>query len=113
MRNGQLVLVKCKIRKGAFSGERVFQLSMPHGNGEYIGIAPVDHCFDDERNTLGRTQPEIGKEIDGFIEAYVITNGGDEARIELPDGEAIYVSVEQVAFQRETDRGSKYVPVGS
>jgi hypothetical protein len=86
---------------------------MTGGNGEYIGIAPVDHCFDENRNILGRAQPPTGDEIDGYLEAYVIANGGDDARIELPDGEAIYVPIEQVAFQRETDRGSKYVPVGS
>jgi hypothetical protein len=113
MRNGQLVLVNCKIRSGAFSGERVFQLRMAGGEGDYIGIAPVDHCLDAHRNPLGRDQPPAEVEIDGFVEAFLIANGGDEARIELPDGEVICVPAGQVPYQREPDRGSKYVPVGS
>ena len=45
MRDGQLVLVSCKIQKGAFSGERIVQLTMADGQGEYIGISPVGHCL--------------------------------------------------------------------
>ena len=111
MRNGQLVLVVCKIRMGAFSGERVFELRMAGAQGDYIGIAPVDHCLDANRNPLGRDQPPTGVEIDGFVEAFLIANGGVEARIELPDGEAIRVPVEQVQYQKEFDRGSTYVPI--
>jgi len=113
MRNGQLVLVTCKIRRGAFSGERVFQLPMSGGQGDYIGIAPVDHCLDEDRKHLRRDRPTDDDEIEGFIEAFLIANGGAEARIELPDGEAIRVPVEQVPFRMESDRGSNYVPVGS
>lgn len=111
MRNGQLVLVLCQIKRGAFSGERVFQVPMAGGRGDYIGIAPVDHCLDGQRNPLRRDQPPAGVDIEGFVEAFLITNGGEEARIELPDGEAIRVPVRQVPYQREADQGSKYVPV--
>lgn len=113
MRNGQLVLVSCKIRRGAFSGERVFQLPMAGEPGDYIGIAPADHCLDKDRNPLGRDRPPAGDEIEGFVEAFLIANGGDEARIELPDGEAIRVPFDRVPYQKEPDRGSRYVPVGS
>ncbi len=113
MQNGQLVLVKCKIRRGAFSGERVFQLSMAGGQGDYIGIAPVDHCLDEQRNPLNRDQPPTGVDVDGYLEAFLIANGNAEARIELPDGEAVRVSIEQLPYRKESDRGFKYVPVGS
>ena len=113
MRNGQLVLVSCKIRRGAFSGERVFQLPMAEDQGDYIGLAPVDHCLDERLDPLGRDQPPAEVDIDGFVEAFLIANGGVEARIELPDGEAVRVSVAQLPYQKEPDRGSKYVPVGS
>ena len=65
------------------------------------------------RKPLDRDQPPDGADIDGFVEAYLIANGSDEARIELPDGEAIRVQVEQLPYRRESDRGSKYVPIGS
>lgn len=113
MRTGQLVLVKCKFRRGAFSGERVFRLPMAEAPNEYVGIAPVGHCLDQNQVRLGRDQPSVDVEIDGFIEAYLIANGGAQARIELPDGEAIRVPIGQVAYQREQDQGSKYVPVRS
>jgi len=113
MRNGQLVLVSCKLRRGAFSGERVFQLPMAVVRDDYIGIAPVAHCLDQHRLPLGRDQPPGEVEIDGFVEAFLIANGSAEARIELPDGEAISVPIVQVAYQREPDPRSNYVPVRS
>ncbi len=113
MQNGRLVLVTCRIRGGAFSGERVFQLPMARRGGDYIGIAPVDHCRDRDLNLLGRDQPSPDQEIEGYVEAYLIANGGAEARIELPDGEAIDVPVDQVSYQKDPNLESKYVPVGS
>jgi hypothetical protein len=113
MRNGQLVLVACRLHKGAFSGERVFRLPMAGSRDDYIGIAPVSHCFDEDLKPLGRNEPPGDSEIDGFIEAYLISNGGSEARVELPDGEAIRIPTSRVSHQRETGRGSAYVPVGS
>jgi hypothetical protein len=113
VRNGQLVLVACTIRPGAFSGERVFQLPMSAPLDEYVGIAPVAHCFDQEKNPLTKGHPPEGSVIDGFVEAYLISNGGDSAKIELPDGEAVIVAATLVPYRRESDREAKYVPVGS
>lgn len=113
MRNGQMVLVACKIGTGAFSRERVFRLPMAGDRDEYIGIAPVDHCRDSKVAPLDRDQPPAGSEIDGYIDAFLISNGGAEARVELPDGEAITIPAEQVKFLQTADRGPKYVSVGS
>ncbi len=111
MERGQMVLVSCTIEAGAFSGERVFRLKLVDGTADYSGVAPVRYCFTAEQATLGRDQPPRGHAIEGFVEAFLISNGGDQATVELPDGEAVRVNLSQVPFRQAPGRKSKYVPV--
>jgi hypothetical protein len=113
MKNGQFVLVTCEISPGAFSGERVFQLLMSDPHDQYVGIASVAYCFDQDKTPLKPGHPPAGSVIDGFIETYLISSGPDEARVELPDGEAVTVANSLVRYRRECNRNAKYVPVGS
>lgn len=110
MNRGQLVLVACKIEAGAFSGERVFRLSTTQRD-DYSGVVPSRYCFDKKRQPLGRDQPARGKPIDGYIEAFLVENGGDTATLELPDGEVVAVGLSQVPYRKSQDRQSQYVPV--
>jgi hypothetical protein len=110
MNRGQMVLVACTIEAGAFSGERVFRLATAQRE-EYSGVVPSHYCFDSKRRPLGRDQPPRGKPINGFIEAFLVENGGATAIVELPDGEVVQVSVSQVPYRKSQDRESQYVPV--
>lgn len=45
--------------------------------------------------------------------AFLIANGGDQATVELPNGEAVEVPASQVPFRQAQDREAQYVPLGS
>lgn len=110
MNRAQIVLVACTIESGAFSGERVVRLSTAE-QGEYSGVVPSHYCFDGKRQPIGRDQPPRGKPIKGYIEAFLVDNGGDTARVELPNGEVVPVELSQVPYRKSHDRESQYVPV--
>jgi hypothetical protein len=109
MDRGQTVLVSCSIEKGAFSGERVFHLTLADGS-EYFGVAPAHYCFKDPETAVSRDEPAEGASIPGFVEAILISNGGDKAMVELPDGEAVQVEASQIPF-RQKRKETRYVPL--
>ena len=112
MDRGNIVLVACVIESGAFSGERVFRLKLADGT-DYSGVTPAHYCHDKERRVLARDQPQKGQWIEGYIMAFLIANGGDQATVELPNGEAVEVPASQVPFRQAQDREAQYVPLGS
>ena len=73
----------CKLYPSAFSGEVVFQVSTIIGE-PYEGVAPK-HCVKPD------TKPNKDG-IDGRIEVRVLDNGGEEARVFVPDGQILTVS---------------------
>jgi hypothetical protein len=111
MECGETVLVSCTIGSGAFSGERVFRLTMGGAGGEYSGVAPVRYCLNANQERLGKNEPTSGSEIGGFVEALLVANGGEEATVELPNGDVIPVSLRAVPFRQSATQDSKYVPV--
>jgi hypothetical protein len=112
MNRGDMVLVGCTIEAGAFSGERVFRLGLADGE-EYSGVAPVHYFRDGETRPLGRNVPPAGRSITGYVEGFLVEDGGDQATVELPDGEAHRVPRSQVPFRQSRDREAPYVPLGS
>jgi hypothetical protein len=115
MNYGQTVLVACTIEPGAFSGERIVTFPIVEGPAqEYSGIAPVHYCLDEQTQPLGRDQPTKGNFIKGYVEAFLIANGGDRAYVELPDGQAVRVVVSRVKIvQKPKHQEPEYVPLGS
>lgn len=86
---GQQVFLKCEISMGGFSGERVFELSTTSGS-DYAGIAPVAYCRRDDGSCYNVHEPRSKER--GKVMARLIRNGGNEAFVAIPDGEAISVS---------------------
>jgi hypothetical protein len=114
MRNGQMVLVACSIEAGAFSGERVIRLKLADSGREFTGIVPVHYCRQSETTKLGANQPAPGSPpIEGFVEAYLVNNSGEQATVELPSGDVVRVNVQEVPYELRQSRDDRYVPVGS
>jgi hypothetical protein len=109
MNHGQMVFVACALEVGAFSGERTFRLKLVEPPVEYAGIAPVHYCLTSEKAPLRTDQPAPGHPISGFVEAYFISNGGDEASVELPDGVAVRVKLSQLLVRQERSQEPDYV----
>jgi hypothetical protein len=110
MNKGQTVLLVCQISRSGFSGERVFRLTLADGT-EYVGVAPVDYCYHPDKSPLGTDDPPQGQRIDGLVEGRVIENGGRVAKVAMPDGEVIEVSLDRIPFGRS--KQTDYVPLGS
>jgi hypothetical protein len=110
MNRGQTVLLACQISASSFSEERVFRITLAN-NTEYVGIAPVDYCRRQDQSAIGLNEPPKGKRISGFVEGRVIEDGRREAKVALPDGEAITVPLDRISFVSEP-KETTYVPVG-
>jgi hypothetical protein len=100
MRDGHMVLVACSIEVGAFSGERVIRLNLADSSQGFTGIVPFHYCRQSEDTKLEPHQPAPGSApIDGFVEAFLISNGGEQATVELPSGDVVRVDVREVPYQ--------------
>ena len=105
------ILVRCRISRSSFSGERVFRVAKSDGN-EHIGVAPVHYFLTQNNEPLGeRVPPKKGDQVPGWIQALLIENGGDEASVVFPGGEMARVNLREVASQ--SPESICYVPVGS
>jgi hypothetical protein len=110
MNQGQIVLLACEISPSGFSGERVFRIALAK-NTEYVGVAPVDYCRRQDKAPVGSNEPSKGERIKGFVEGRVIENRGREAKVALPDGEAIIVPLDRISFVSSEPKEMTYVPV--
>ena len=79
--------IECKLYPSAFSGEVVIQVDTTNQQS-YEGVAPkhyVDH----------KVQPTKDG-VDGQVKVRVLTNGGKEARVSVPDGQILNISADKV-----------------
>jgi uncharacterized protein YqfA (UPF0365 family) len=77
----------CKVYTSAFSGEVVFQVATIIGE-LYAGVAPKHYVEPAIQPTKAG--------VDGRVKVRVLSNGGDEARVSVPDGEILTVPADKV-----------------
>src|SRR5437868_3254185 len=95
---GEMVLLRCWLTRGGFSGERVFRLIQADSADEYVGAAPVDYCFHLDRTSIGPDEPRKGHPIEGLVTGRVIENGEDRVLVAVPDGETLLTTIDQIAY---------------
>ena len=81
------------IWRGAFSGERVFEIALADGR-TYRGVAPVHYCWDDEGRPLGPNEP--AEKIRGGIACRVLGRIDNAPVVSIPDGEVVPVAEETI-----------------
>ena len=74
--------IDCKLYTSAFSGELVFQIDTTV-DGSYEGVAP--------KHFVETPTPPTKDGVDGQVRVHVISNGGKEARVSMPDGQVLTV----------------------
>jgi hypothetical protein len=89
------VAVFCKIRRGAFSDQRIFQILLATGD-EHVGAASVQYFVKKNDSPLGTSEPPVGKELDGKVAARVVAEGDNEVVTSLPDGEVVTLRKNQL-----------------
>lgn len=100
----RLVAIRSKIIRGAFSGERIFELKLAD-NTSYRSVAPRHFFWNDQGSILLKDEPADELE-DGLVAARFVDYVDDNQWIvEVPDGEVIAVDGEDVR-----DRPTPIVP---
>ncbi len=108
MGNHREVYVACRLTRSAFSGERVFRVTLPDAT-EHVGVAPIDYCRTGNRDRVGPNVPAKGDRIEGYVLGMVVENGGGTVSVALPDGNTISVAADQVLPAGDV----RHVPVRS
>ncbi len=92
------VYIQCKISRGAFSGERFFEFSLPDGN-LYQSVADLFYCMDGNKTKLSKDFPLQDQSINGYLQAYKVLSDNDIAYISIPDGEVVPVENNKIISQ--------------
>lgn len=95
------IYITCNLTQGSFSGEIIFEVKTAEG-ATYVGVAPRRDCRSMNGEALTEKDLSREKPTEGKLVARLIGNGGDLARVALPDGEAITLSVKLVS-ERESE----------
>lgn len=90
------VFLNCQISLGAFSGERVFEVTLVSGEA-YIGLSPLHYCYHENGETFKPTEPKQGISLDGKLAARRIAVETKAARVAVPDGRAIMVPLNLIS----------------
>jgi hypothetical protein len=79
--------IDCKLYSSAFSGEVVFHVDTTDEES-YEGVAP--------KHYVKTSSPPTRDGIDGQVKVRVLRNGGNEARVSMPDGQVLTVPANKV-----------------
>ncbi|MBW3541282.1 MAG: hypothetical protein KY476_13525 [Planctomycetes bacterium] len=90
----QEFLIPCTIERGGFSSERTFEL--PHAQGKLVGMAFVEHLFDENRQPLADENPSYGEQIRGFVKCRVIERFDSRVLVEVPSTDVINVPQDEL-----------------
>ncbi len=86
----ETVFLPCKLTLSGFSSERVFRITQAD-DSVYVGAAPVHYCWTEDGKRLGEGEPAHEESLAGLVQGLVIANGGERAKVQIPDGELIQV----------------------
>ena len=109
MRNPETALLLCRISQGGFSGERVIRVQQLDGS-EYATAVPTGYCRTMGGDRLDPDVPSFDQEIEGKVEVLLLSNGGNAAKVELPDGSVVTAIASKVL---KLHLKEEYVPIGS
>jgi len=102
---GQEFLLHCEIQRGGFSSEGTFTIKTSAG-GTLIGTANLQYLFDGEKKLLydGGLLELLGTNgaLSGFVTCRIIEVLADGVNVDLPSGEALFVS--------ESELIEKFIP---
>lgn len=98
--NTRRIFVNCRLSRGSFSGELIFDVDTT--NGVYNGIAPLGYCHKLNGETFAEHELVGDMEVAGKLVARLVAIGDDYARVSLPDQEAVIVAIALVS-EREPE----------
>lgn len=91
------LFVPCKIERGGFSSERVFEIKVSHEGDSLTGTANLRYLLDEHRRPLSPDSPAPGTTIDGFVQCLLIEQSVDgTVTIEVPSTDMLNVSEDEL-----------------
>jgi hypothetical protein len=91
----EIIHVKCKIKPGGFSGERVFVVTLADGT-ELKGVASRRFLLDRSGKPIGADDPPEGKTVSGLLLCRIIEKEAGAATVEVPNAELAYVAEKEL-----------------
>jgi hypothetical protein len=89
------LFVPCQIERGAFSSERVFEITL--ADGSTAGLANVRYLRNESQQPLDADSPAPGEKIRGFVQCHVIQRAADgTATIEVPSTDMLHVPADEL-----------------
>ena len=90
-------LLKCKLRQGGFSSQRLFTIKDADNNDKVFG-GYYAHFFDAERNPLDANYPPPGETVEGFTKCRVlkVLEGGETVIVDVPSSDAVVVKIDDL-----------------
>jgi hypothetical protein len=82
-----------RIAPGAFSGERVFEITLADGE-TYRGVAPVHYCWDAAGRPFGLDEPAAP--IPGTVACRRLETIDGQSVLAIPDGEVVRVDEDSI-----------------
>ncbi len=90
-------LIPCEISRGAFSAERIIQISRGSEEEPHMGACSFRYCFTAKGERLKGDQPPHGEKIKGMVAARRIRDLEDgTVLVSIPDGAVLIVDAEQI-----------------
>jgi hypothetical protein len=103
----RLLAIRCKISRGGFSGERVFDIAI--ANISHSGVGSRIHMWNLDQTPVDKGEPPLGQKIDGLIAVRVLSQDAVTATVSMPDGEVIDIPVGELLDRPKVDQ---HVSVG-
>jgi hypothetical protein len=95
----ELKLVPCSISRGAFSGERIVEITRK--GFAYRGAVPVLYCFNQKQQPLDELTPPKNDSLKGLVRLFVVRGSqGADVALAMPDG-TILTTTPEVAKELE------------
>lgn len=86
--------IPCKISRGGFSGERVFEIAI--GETNHSGVGSRLHMWKLNGDMIEEGEPPLGEKMDGIVAARVLSVEEGVATVSIPDGEVITILAEEL-----------------
>lgn len=103
-------VVQCTLFRSAFSGECGFEVQQADGR-VYAGVAPLHYCHLQRGENVQEDTLPLEDSIAGLLNVQILGNGGETARVRLPDGDAITVLTGNLS-RLVTETRSTHVLIG-
>lgn len=91
MQRVRMIAVRCRVSRGAFSDELVFEIDQTGDQNAYIGAASRQYIWNEAKQHFKPDEPAEGESVPGLVAARQLGSRDASILVAIPDGEVIQV----------------------